>query len=238
MISPSKPSVGPQWAELLVSSTPLTQTPKPDAPAFQLGLSKRSTRHSLVLPETSERYKALKAQAGATIEISPEAQSYAAEFAQRIGGGNKPQDSKAVPSGAALIIDYGPSSTIPINSLRGIQAHKLVSPFSSPGRVDISADVDFTALTEAALQASPAVEVHGPIEQGYFLQALGIKERAEQLLSRTNPSDPERKHLESSWKRLVERDGAGMGRIYKAMAIVPASEGKRRPVGFGGNVEA
>jgi len=27
-----------------------------------------------------------------------------------------------------------------------------------------------------------------------------------------------------------------MGKVYKAMAIVPESDGKRRPVGFGGDV--
>lgn len=190
-----------------------------------------------MLPEISDRYKALRSQVGATIEISPEAQAYAEEFARRIGGGNKPQESKPVPSGAALVVDYGPSSTISINSLRGIRAHKIVSPFSSPGLVDLSADVDFTALAEAALRASPNVEVYGPVEQGYFLQAMGIRERAEFLLKSIDSSDAEkRKRLESSWKRLVERGGGGMGKIYKAMAIVPVSGGKRRPVGFGGDI--
>lgn len=192
-----------------------------------------------MLPEISHRYSVLKSHVGATIEISAEALSYAEEFARLIGGGNKEDDRKLVPSGAALIIDYGPSSTIPVNSLRGIRAHKIVSPFSSPGLVDLSADVDFTGLAEAALRASPAVEVHGPIEQGDFLQAMGIKERAKQLERGSNSMDAEkRRRLESSWKRLVERGGGSMGKIYKAMAIVPDREGKRRPVGFGGDIAA
>src|SRR5205814_4386037 len=85
-------------------------------------------------------------------------------------------------SGAALVIDYGPTDTIPTNSLRGIRAHRKVSPFTTPGQVDLSADVDFIALAEAALEASPNVEVHGPVEQGIFLRTMGIKERAQQLL--------------------------------------------------------
>lgn len=107
----------------------------------------------------------------ATIEISPDSHAYIANFAQRIG-------SRPHPSGAALILDYGPSSTIPTSTLRGIHAHKRVSPFCLPGRVDISCDVDFAALAEAALRASPGVEVHGPVEQGAWLQIMGVRERA------------------------------------------------------------
>lgn len=235
-----------QWRELLVSPTPprsavtgtITQDLKDSPPEFQLTLSRAPTPHSLILPEISQRYKALKAHAGATIEICPEALSYAAEFACRIGGGIKPQESKRVPSGAALIIDYGPTSTVPINSLRGIRAHKQVSPFSCPGLTDLSADVDFTALAEAALNTSPAVEVHGPVEQSYFLQTMGIRERAEQLLRRIPESETERrKQLEGGWRRLVDRGVGSMGKVYKAMAIVPHTNSKLRPVGFGGAVE-
>jgi SAM-dependent MidA family methyltransferase len=142
---------------------------------------------------------------------------------------------KRKPSGAALIIDYGPASTVPVNSLRGIQRHNIVSPFSSPGEVDVSADVDFTALAEAAINASPGVEVYGPTEQGPFLLSLGIAERAAQLLQNAKDQS-QRKTIETGWKRLVERNGGGMGKIYKAMAIVPESGGKRRPVGFGGSI--
>ena len=38
--------------------------------------------------------------------------------------------------------------------------------------MDLSADVDFTALAEAALNASEGVEVHGPVEQGVFLEGM------------------------------------------------------------------
>lgn len=150
-----------------------------------------------------------------------------------------------------MILDYGPASTIPANTLRGIQSHKTVSPFTSPGIVDLSADVDFLALAEAALAASPSVEVHGPVEQAFFLSAMGIKERAERLVKNARSDDGKGvtgrveegeveiiKRLESGWKRLVDRGPTGMGRIYKAMALVPFIEGDRvrRPVGFGGDV--
>jgi NADH dehydrogenase [ubiquinone] 1 alpha subcomplex assembly factor 7 len=109
-----------------------------------------------------------------------------------------------------------------------------VSPFSEPGLVDLSADVDFLALAEAGLKASKGIEVHGPMEQGAFLGAMGIRERAEMLMK--GLKEDKRKSVESAWKRLVDRGGSGMGKVYKAMAFVPESGG-RKPVGFGGDVE-
>lgn len=92
---------------------------------------------------------------------------------------------------------------------------------------------------EAALDASPGVEVHGPVEQGQFLEALGGRERVAQLVARRVGKEGEegrRERLEGGWRRLVDRVG-GMGSVYKALAIVPDGGGRRRPVGFGGGVE-
>jgi hypothetical protein len=47
-----------------------------------------------------------------------------------------------------------------------------------------------------------------------------------------------KKGVQGAWRRLVDRGGSGMGKVYKAMAIVPESGGRRRPVGFGGDVDA
>lgn len=225
------------WRELLVAHNPpkmthLSLRQQGLEPEFGLTIAKGPTPYSTVLPELSERYKALKSKENSTIEISPEALTIVESIALRIGQSR---------SGAALIIDYGPAATIPFNSLRGIKAHHAVSPFSTPGEVDISVNVDFTALAERALKASDAVEVHGPIEQGAFLGMLGMKERKEILvdtLERTGGVDAmERKKLvESGYRRLVERGGGAMGKIYKALAIVPEGGGRRRPVGFGGGI--
>lgn len=175
---PLKTANTPQWRELMVTLNPKAVTENlPDEPEFKLTLAKASTPSSLVIPEISERYRALKSQPGSTIEISPESRIYASDFARRIGGASQPPrtvtrgsgsgsapPAKRVPSGAALIMDYGTMSTIPVNSLRGIQHHRKVPPLSSPGKVDVSADVDFVALAEAALEGSEGVEVHGPVE--------------------------------------------------------------------------
>lgn len=251
---PPKPANTPQWRELLVTLNPkAVEENLPDEPEFQLTRAKASTPSSLVIPEISARYRALKSQPGATIEVSPESRIYASDFARRIGGASQPPRTvsrppsrgqqaaateaapKRVPSGAALIMDYGTQSTIPINSLRGIREHRNVPPLSSPGQVDVSADVDFVALAEAAIEASEGVEVHGPVEQGDFLQTMGIEERMRQLLRKVTDEE-KRKTLESGWTRLVENGGGGMGKIYKVMAIVPENNGQRRPVGFGGSI--
>lgn len=238
-----------QWREMLVSPTPEGSThdslhtppsqsrsgPPPD---FQLTLAQAPTRHSLYVPESSPRYRAIKSRVGpgALLEVCPDAALYAADFASRIGGSAaKP---KARPSGAALILDYGPGDgTVPVNSLRGIRRHKRVSPFAEPGLVDLSANVDFAAIAEAATKASEGVEVHGPVEQGVFLEMMGIKERAD-VLVRAVKDEGGKEAVEKAWKRLVDRGPGGMGKVYKALAILPENEGRRKPVGFGGDVDA
>ncbi len=107
--------------------------------------------------------------------------------------------------------------------------------------MDLSADVDFVGLAEAATRASGGVEVHGPVEQGALLEALGIRERAEMIChgmeKGNNGSQGEGKErVRRGMERLVERGGGGMGRLYKALAILPENGGRRRPVGFGGDV--
>ncbi|KAL8717348.1 MAG: hypothetical protein Q9225_005395 [Loekoesia sp. 1 TL-2023] len=278
---PNPEAQKPQWRELLVTptapssiitttaSSPATTNSKESKADFQLSLAKASNPSSLLLPTQSQRYKDLLSTLGSVIEISPESQSYAAEFARRIGGSieSKPLTSSAAPpaprkpepSGAALIIDYGPATTIPTSTLRGIRAHQLVSPFSNPGEVDLSADVDFMALVEAALSASKNIEVHGPVEQGTFLEQMGIEERAEMLirsLEKENAKgaiakaedgaksgeetkanvETRKKAIREAVERLTSRlPGRGMGTLYKALAIVPERGGKR-PVGFGGGL--
>ncbi|KAF4985694.1 hypothetical protein FDECE_16384 [Fusarium decemcellulare] len=252
-----KPSTNPQasqvsdttrptmeWREMMVSPTPPGAThadlgtPKLEQheppPEFQLILSSGTTRHSRFLPESSPRYRKLKNVPGSVIEVCPDASIFATDFAARIGG--SAQHPKPKPSGAALILDYGTSETIPINSLRGIRQHRRVSPFLAPGLVDLSADVDFTAIAEVATLASEGVEVHGPVNQGDFLELMGIRERAE-MLTKAPSVDKDTAHkIDGAWKRLVDKGPDGMGKLYKALAILPENGGRRRPVGFGGDI--
>jgi NADH dehydrogenase [ubiquinone] 1 alpha subcomplex assembly factor 7 len=257
MVRPSSASKTPQWRELLVTTTKrkpeLKDMLRTEAEAerdqakaeqqgqddFRLTLAHASTPASLVLPERP-RYRHLKSQVGSRIEISPDSARYAGTIAKLIG-------NQQTPAGAALIIDYGPADTIPIDSLRGIRQHSIVSPFKHAGQADLSADVDFLAVADAALEASEGVEVHGPVEQGQFLSQLGIKLRAERLMKSmtsnaslqgngTEDLQEKIQNFEAGWKRLVEGGPKGMGKAYKVMAVLPENGGKRRPVAFGGNV--
>jgi NADH dehydrogenase [ubiquinone] 1 alpha subcomplex assembly factor 7 len=248
MIRPSSASKQPQWRELMVVpakrkfsllAAPEGSSSSDPEPDFRLTHAHASNPMSLVLPEMP-RYRHLKSTPGSRIEISPESLKFVGSIASRIGAQH---DQPKSASGAALIIDYGPDSTIPINSLRGIRSHKVISPFAFPGQADLSADVDFTALADAALEASPRVEVHGPVEQGMWLTQLGIQDRAERLLKSmakqsdtSEESERRAKEFDMGWRRLVEGGPRGMGKSYKVMAILPEGGGKRRPVGFGGSV--
>ncbi|KAL1894927.1 hypothetical protein Sste5346_005614 [Sporothrix stenoceras] len=256
-----------QWREMVVTPTPPGSTheslgtprsqrpqhadPTNDTspvPDFQLTLASGETRHSHYLPAMSTRYKALLAampEGGAIIEVCPDAALYATEFAARIGG--TPENPKEKPAGAALILDYGPGDgSIPVNSLRGIRQHQMVSPFAEPGLTDLSADVDFEAIAEVATSASEGVEVHGPVDQADFLLSMGIRERALALMKTLAKGGGDNKDaakikevaadIERSWQRLVDRGPNGMGKVYKALAILPENSGRRRPVGFGGDV--
>lgn len=228
VVSPTSPYAS-AGTTVTTSSASGKDDEKPD---FELTVSKSPTPHSLYLPKMSVRYKKLEETPNAIIEVSPESFAYISDFAVRIGGGNTssakaPQTSRAdpgpfsktQPSGAALILDYGPANTIPANTFRGIRSHQTVSPFTAPGLVDLSADVDFLALAESALNASPGVEIHGPVEQSFFLSTMGIKERAERLLKGAKDEDT-RRRLETGWERLVDRGPNGMGKTYKAMSTL------------------
>lgn len=79
------------------------------------------------------------------------------------------------------------------------------------------------------------MEVHGPVEQGTWLESMGIRARAEMIIKGLKGDEEGRKRIRGAVERLVERGGGGMGRIYKCLAIMPERSG-RRPVGFGGGV--
>ncbi|KAH9845643.1 NADH dehydrogenase [ubiquinone] complex I, assembly factor 7 [Teratosphaeria destructans] len=80
---------------------------------------------------------------------------------------------------------------------------------------------------------------------------MGIQARAAQLVKRAVESEKRGdrraltevvERLESGWRRLVDVSPQGMGRLYQVMAVVPyapVAEGveRRRPVGFGGDVQ-
>ena len=151
---------------------------------------------------------------GAVCEICPAALTIAALLGARL---------KCQP-GAALIIDYGRMASGLGSSLRGVFDHRPVDPLVSPGDVDLSADVDFSAFAEAASKAGAAV--YGPVPQGFFLARLGAAVRLAALSARATPA--QRQILESGLERLI--DPAQMGDDFKVMALT--SPALPAPPGF------
>lgn len=169
--------------------------------------------------KTNPRYSTVPA--GTVVEVSPDTAMYTATISQLITRNEKS-------TGGALIVDYGPKMGVPSNTLRGIKDHKIVNPFHDPGEVDLSADVDFQAVAQAAIDAAD-VSVVGPVDQGDFLEQVGMGTRLKQLEKHVK-TENEREILMTGYKRLVEKNGASMGKIYKFMGIVPKRV--EVPIGF------
>ena len=78
----------------------------------------------------------------------------------------------ALVTGYALLIDYGASSH-PIGEVHGYRAHAVVEDvLADPGSADITAGVDFGALTERA--ADRGLILLGEVSQTDALMALGL----------------------------------------------------------------
>jgi NADH dehydrogenase [ubiquinone] 1 alpha subcomplex assembly factor 7 len=113
----------------------------------------------------------------------------------------------------ALFLDYGPTESAAGDSLQALRDGKPADPLAEPGSADLTAHVDFAALSRAAQAAGAAV--HGPLAQGLLLTRLGLFQRTDRLargLSATKAFA-----LIESARRLAEPDR--MGRLFKALAI-------------------
>ena len=150
-------------------------------------------------------------ETGAVYEISPAGEAIVGQIAHAIG-------SKG---GAALIVDYGYGGDAPFgDTLQAVSEHAYASILDAPGEADLSAHVDFAALSSAAEFAG--ARPWGPVEQGAFLCNLGIVQRAE-ALSRNHLQS-----MENQLNRLILPEK--MGTLFKALAILP--KGGPAPAGF------
>lgn len=116
--------------------------------------------------------------------------------------------------GAALVVDYGYDQPGFGETLQAIGGHQFKELLGSPGEIDLSAHVDFASFAAAARRGG--AQTFGPVGQGKFLEALGIKARAEKLekSNRKNAS-----LIKDGVDRLVKPDQ--MGTLFKALAIMP-----------------
>jgi NADH dehydrogenase [ubiquinone] 1 alpha subcomplex assembly factor 7 len=117
--------------------------------------------------------------------------------------------------GAALIVDYGHVRSDAGDTFQAIARHSFADPLKNPGQADVTAHVDFDALARAA--EDMGARVHGPAQQGEFLQRLGIETRALTLMSKASHEVSE--DIADALKRLIGGGSGGMGSLFKVLAV-------------------
>jgi NADH dehydrogenase [ubiquinone] 1 alpha subcomplex assembly factor 7 len=146
-------------------------------------------------------------------ETSPETTGMVFELSRRLRDQN----------GALLIIDYGYVLPGLGSTLQAVKAHAFADPFENPGDHDLTAHVNFSEIVKLAQIQN--LRVSGPVEQGRWLQGLGIDMRSQQLAAHS----PERAdEVKSMRDRLVEP--TEMGSLFKVLAI--SSDNWPEPEGF------
>ena len=139
---------------------------------------------------------------GEIVEDSPVRDEAVAAIAKRL----------AESGGAALIIDYGHERSAAGDTLQAVHAHRCSPVLDIPGEQDLTAHVDFEAVTRAATEAGARASPVVP--QGQWLHSLGINARATALAA----AHPERSdELASAVQRLTSADQ--MGQLFKVIAI-------------------
>lgn len=123
--------------------------------------------------------------------------------------------------GAALVIDYGDWRSLG-DTLQAVRDHQPVDPLETPGTADLTAHVDFEALTRAAAPCAPSRLT----PQGVFLERLGITARAQQL-AKSLTGDALESHI-AAHRRLTHPEE--MGNLFKVIGFVP--DGRPFPPGL------
>ena len=143
--------------------------------------------------------------AGAVLEVSPERDALAATLADRL----------SAEGGAGLFIDYGHGTSAFGETLQAVRAHAHADPLDRPGEADLTSHVDFARL--AQIFSKRGLAVSPIVEQGDYLLALGLLERAGQLGA---PLDARgRSEIERAVARLAGRGAGQMGALFKVLAV-------------------
>lgn len=98
--------------------------------------------------------------------------------------------------------------------MQAFKKHQLHDPLSDPGTADLTADVDFSFLREIMQQKMVTL---GPVDQGEFLERLGIKTRLDMLLK--HAKEEQKEQLVSGYHMIVDKDK--MGSRFKCFAAFP-----------------
>jgi SAM-dependent MidA family methyltransferase len=138
------------------------------------------------------------------------------EMARRLTGGG----------GAALVIDYGHAGSAVGETLQAVGRHAYADPLTAPGSIDLTAHVDFAALTRAV--EAMGAKAFGPIAQSDFLRRLGIETRAAAL--KAQGTSAAAAGVDTALARLTGHGRTGMGTLFKAAAYAHPKLGT--PPGF------
>lgn len=123
--------------------------------------------------------------------------------------------------GAALVIDYGHAESAAGDTLQAVGRHAYADVLGAPGRVDLTAHVDFQALARAA--EAMGARAYGPITQGQLLRRLGIETRAAKLKARA--SHQAAVDIDKAFARLTGHGPGEMGGLFKAAAFAHPAVG-------------
>jgi NADH dehydrogenase [ubiquinone] 1 alpha subcomplex assembly factor 7 len=141
---------------------------------------------------------------GGIVETCPALPAIAGDVARRV----------ASHGGVALIIDYGGWRSLG-DTFQALQTHTVADPFTDPGQADLTAHVDFEALSLAFRAAGATTSAMTP--QGPFLERLGIEARTERLARHLTGAARANHH--AAYRRLTDR--AEMGQLFKVIACHP-----------------
>ena len=146
-------------------------------------------------------------------ETSPDASAIIYELAARL-------DRQG---GVLLVIDYGYAQPGLGSTLQAVKNHQFADPFKNPGEQDLTAHVNFLEMANLARMRN--LRVSGPVDQGPWLESLGLNQRAAGLAEHA----PERsEEIFAARNRLV--NGDEMGSLFKVMAV--SAQSWPQPDGF------
>ena len=150
---------------------------------------------------------------GEIVERSPAREKVVGQIANRLRKSG----------GMALLIDYGHAKSAAGDTLQAVRGHTFAPMLAAPGEQDLTAHVDFEAVSKAAREAGGAVTEL--VTQGEWLKRLGIGARSQSLAQQ----HPERaREIEAARQRLCEPEQ--MGNLFKVIAV--HAPDWPRPTGF------
>lgn len=212
------------WRERLIDVASVEdKQPKEDEnrPRLRQVLAPDTTPASRLFLENNQQYG--HAPVGSVVEICPEGMILVQDLSKVT------EES----GGVALLIDYGQDGTA--DTLRAFSNHKQVPLTSQPGKVDVTADVDFFALRNAVKpsnEVSPERQIYafGPVKQGEFLMRMGAADMVINSIEQDDTSPGQAQKLTDALKYLVMPEH--MGEKFKVLALAPKRDGIFAPAGM------